>query len=109
MPGDRNAAILDSLRYSVDLLRRQPPSYRRAILLISETVDHGSQSTLEQTLRDVSDTNTAIYSLNFSTGKSNVGHTAALDLSRPNPRPAGRLHEPGPGCGPERKPHGAGL
>jgi VWFA-related protein len=87
--GDRNAAILDSLRFSVDLLRRQPASYRRAILLISETVDHGSQSTLDQTLRDVSDTNTAIYSLYFSTGKSNVAHTAALIYGDPNPGPPG--------------------
>jgi VWFA-related protein len=88
-PGDSNAAILDSLRFSVNLLRRQPASYRRAILLISETVDHGSQSTLDQTLRDVSDTNTAIYSLYFSTGKSNVGHTAALIYHDPTPGPPG--------------------
>jgi VWFA-related protein len=87
--GDSNAAILDSLRFSVDLLRRQPPSYRRAILLISETVDHGSQATLEQALRDVSDTNTAIYSLYFSTGKSNVAHTAALIYHDPTPGPSG--------------------
>jgi VWFA-related protein len=87
--GDQNAAILDSLRFSVDLLRRQPPSYRRAILLISETADHGSQSTLDQALRDVSDTNTAIYSLYFSTGKSNVGHTMALIYNDPTPGPPG--------------------
>jgi VWFA-related protein len=87
--GDDKAAILDSLRFAVDLLRRQPASYRRAILLISETVDHGSQSTLDQALRDVSDTNTAIYSLYFATGKSNVGHTLALIYHDPNPGPPG--------------------
>jgi VWFA-related protein len=41
--GDNGAAILDSLTYAVDLLNNlaeyQPPSYRRAILLISETLD----------------------------------------------------------------------
>ena len=94
--GDRNAAILDSLRYSVDLLRRQPPSYRRAILLISETVDHGSQSSLEQALHDVSDTNTTIYSLSFATGKSNVAHTAALIYHDPTPGPAGGCMSRGP-------------
>lgn len=87
--GDSKAAILDSLRFAVDLLRRQPATYRRAILLISETVDHGSQATLEQALHDVSDTNTAIYSLNFPTGKSNVGHTLALIYHDPNPGPPG--------------------
>jgi VWFA-related protein len=87
--GDGGAAILDSLRFSVDLLRRQPPSYRRAILLISETVDHGSQSTLDQALREVSDTNTAIYSLNFSSGKSAAKHEAAQTLGSSKPGPAG--------------------
>jgi len=87
--GDDKAAILDSLRFAVDLLRRQPTTYRRAILLISETVDHGSQATLDQALRDVSNTNTAIYSLYFATGKSNVGHTLALIYHDPNPGPPG--------------------
>ncbi len=94
--GDRGAAILDGLRFSVDLLRRQPPSYRRAILLISETVDHGSKANLEQALHDVSDTNTAIYSLNFSTGKSNIEHTAALIYADPTPGPAGGCMSRGP-------------
>jgi hypothetical protein len=45
-PGDKGAAIIDALGFSVDLLRKQPPAYRRAILLISETNDHGSQTPL---------------------------------------------------------------
>ena len=40
-PDDQGAAILDTLSYAVDLLRSQPPQYRRAILLISETQDQG--------------------------------------------------------------------
>ena len=95
-PEDRGAAILDGLRFSVDLLRRQPPSYRRAILLISETVDHGSKANLEQALHDVSDTNTAIYSLNFSSGKSAFGHEAALIYHDPTPGPAGGCMSRGP-------------
>ncbi len=94
--GDRNAAILDSLRFSVDLLRRQPTSYRRAILLISETADHGSQSSLEQALRDVSDTNTAIYSLNFSSAKSAAKHEAAQTFQDHKPGPAGGCMSRGP-------------
>jgi VWFA-related protein len=79
-PGDKGAAILDGLKFSVDLLRRQPPSYRRAILLISETVDHGSQTTMEDALRAIGDTNTAIYALGFSTGKSEAAHYANREL-----------------------------
>jgi VWFA-related protein len=80
VPGDKGAAILDGLKFSVDLLRSQPPPWRRAILLISETVDHGSQTTLEDALRAIGDTNTAIYALGFSTGKSEAAHYANREL-----------------------------
>lgn len=52
IPGDGQAAILDGLGFAVDLLRKQPPTFRRAILLISETVDSGSRLKLgDSTLR----------------------------------------------------------
>jgi VWFA-related protein len=78
--GDDGAAILDALGFSVDLLRKQPPEYRRSILLISETVDRGSDLKLEDALRSISDTNTAIYSIGFSTGKSEASHYASRQL-----------------------------
>ncbi len=81
-PDDNGAAILDGLSFSVNLLRRQPPAYRRAILLLSETVDRGSTIPLEDALRGVSDTNTAIYSLAFSTGKSEAAHYGDRQLPR---------------------------
>ena len=71
-PGDKGAAILDALKFSVDMLGRQPANYRHAILLISETLDHGSYTKMEDALRAISDTNTAIYALGFSSGKSAV-------------------------------------
>jgi VWFA-related protein len=79
-PGDKGAAILDGLKFSVDLLRAQPPPWRRSILLISESLDHGSQTTLEDALRAIGDTNTAIYALGFSTGKSEAAHYADREL-----------------------------
>ena len=75
-PGDQGAAILDGLATSIDLLRKQPPTYRRAVLLISETIDQGSHTKLEEALRAVSDTNTVIYSIAFSSGKADLGHEA---------------------------------
>jgi hypothetical protein len=63
--GDGGAAILDALGFSVDLLRKQPPQYRRAILLLSEVHDRGSHIKLEDAMRAISDTNTAIYSFSF--------------------------------------------
>jgi VWFA-related protein len=78
--GDNGAAILDTLGFSVDLLRNQPPEYRRAILLVSETLDRGSHLKLDEALRAISDTNTVIYSIGFSTGKSEAAHYAAREL-----------------------------
>jgi VWFA-related protein len=74
--GDKGAAILDSIGFSVDLLRKQPLQYRRAVLLISESLDRGSHSKLEDAIRAISDTNTAIYSIGFSSGKAESGHEA---------------------------------
>jgi len=85
-PGNGGAAILDGLGFSIDLLRKQPPQYRRAILLLSETIDHGSHMKLDEAVREISDTNTAIYSLGFSSSKSEIeGEASKLNNSEPGP------------------------
>ena len=84
--GDNGSAILDALGFAVDLLRRQPIQYRRAILLLSETVDHGSKLSFEDAVRRLSDTNTSIYSIAFSSSRSRVKDEAAK-LNNPNPGP----------------------
>ncbi|HEX6771236.1 MAG TPA: VWA domain-containing protein, partial [Acidobacteriaceae bacterium] len=86
--GDNGAAIYDGLKFAVDQLQKQPPEYRRAILLISETVDHGSHIALEDAVRSVSDTNTVIYSFAFSSTKSAAGHEAG-QFSSTEPGPPG--------------------
>jgi VWFA-related protein len=103
--GDNGAAILDAIGFSIDLLRNQPPKYRRAILLISETLDRGSHLEFEDALRAISDTNTVIYSIGFSTGKSEAAHYAYRELPTQSSEPKGsRLslanHHPNPpnGC-----------
>jgi len=78
--GDGGAAVLDALGFSLDLLRRQPPQYRRAILLLSETSDRGSKLSLDDALHAVSDTNTAIYSLAYSTGNTSAAKYAHREL-----------------------------
>ncbi len=82
--GDDGAAILDALTYSIDLLRKEPPSYRRAIVLFSETIDSGSETTLDEALRAVDNTNTAIYTFAFSSAKGALRH----EVSKV-PRPGG--------------------
>lgn len=75
--GDHDAAILDAVAFAVAQLREQPTRYRRAILLLSETIDQGSKTTLHDALRLISDTNTAIYSFGFSSTRSAVSHEAS--------------------------------
>lgn len=88
-PGNDKAAILDALAFSTNLLRRQPPQYRRAILLISETLDHGSQTSIAEALRLISDTNTVIYSVAFSSTKSDAKHESSKIIQSDTPGPPG--------------------
>jgi VWFA-related protein len=85
--GDPGAAILDAIGFAVEQLRAQPTRYRRMILLLSETVDQGSQITLNDAVRLVSDTNTTIYSFGFSSTRSAVSHEASK-VSGKDPGPA---------------------
>jgi VWFA-related protein len=89
--GDPGAAILDGVAFAVEQLRAQPARYRRAILLLSETIDQGSNTTISDALRLISDTNTTMYSFGFSSTHSAVKHEASK-WNRPG--------EPGPthGC-----------
>ncbi len=81
--GDPGVAILDGLRYAVDLLRKEPAEYRRAVVMLSETIDSGSGTSLEEALRVVGDTNTSIYAFGFSSTRSAAKHEAAK-LAIPN-------------------------
>lgn len=94
-PGDGGAAILDGLSFALHLLRKQPPEYRRMILLLSETVDSGSKLKAEDAIKAISDTNTAIYSIGFSSSKYEVKQDVAANMIHPS-----SSVEPGPpgGC-----------
>jgi VWFA-related protein len=100
-PGDPGAAILDALGYAVDLLRTQPPSYRRAILLLSETLDSGSRLKLDDALRVISDTNTSIYSLGFSSTRAEAPRQAAHAFEDDTPGPRGGCMANGKKAGPD--------
>jgi len=84
--GDPGGAILDGVAFAIAQLRVQPASYRRAILLLSETIDHGSKTSLGEALRLISDTNTTMYSFGFSSTGSAVSHEASkFNSSEPGP------------------------
>jgi len=89
-PGDQGGAVLDAVALAVRLLRNEPPNYRRAVLLLSETIDHDSMTPLTQALRLISDTNTTVYAFGFSSTGADVSHEASK-FNRPD--------EPGPAKG----------
>jgi len=68
--GDSGAAIFDGISYALDLLKKEPVSNRRAILLISQEHDSGSKTQMKDIVRDLGETNTAIYSVTFSAEKT---------------------------------------
>ena len=77
---DTGAAILDALGFAVNLLRSQPAGFRKAILLIGETQDRGSQLDIEKATRAISESGVSIYALAFSTAKSEAAHYAYHNL-----------------------------
>jgi VWFA-related protein len=81
--GDRGAAIFDGIAYALDLLKKEPASNRRAILLISQERDDGSKTPMKEIVRDLGETNTAIYSVTFSAQKTE----AKLDFKNPHVNP----------------------
>ncbi len=86
-PGDQYAAVFDAIVYAVNLLRQQPTTYRRAILLLSQTTDDGSNTSLVNTLHAISDTNTVIYSVGFhTTGTVSKKEAAKFSTDEPGPR-----------------------
>jgi VWFA-related protein len=65
-PGDSGAAIMDGLKFALNLLAQQPANHRRVILLFSQPQDSGSKTTAKEIARITGETNTAIYSVTFT-------------------------------------------
>ena len=97
--GDAGGAILDGLVLAVEQLRAQPARYRRAVLLLSETIDHGSKATLADALRLISNTNTTMYSFAFSSTTATVSHEASKFGQVSVEGMASKPAEPGPAHG----------
>jgi len=68
--GDHGAAVVDAVDYAVNLLSKQPPQFRRIILLLSQPQDDGSKAHAEDVVRRLGETNTTIYSVTFSPEKT---------------------------------------
>ena len=64
--GDSGAAILDALNCGLALLEQQPASYRRILVLLSQSKDEYSQISAEDLVRRLAASNTTVYSISFT-------------------------------------------
>jgi VWFA-related protein len=69
---DPNAATLDAVSYATSLLEARQNHYRHAILLISETRDHGSEIKPAKVIAALGRTNTVVDSVAFGPGKTEI-------------------------------------
>ncbi len=69
---DGGASIYDAIAYGNWLLSRAHAPGRRAILLVSETRDHGSLAKAPKTIEALSRTNTVVDAVSFSPGRDDV-------------------------------------
>jgi VWFA-related protein len=69
---DTAAATLDAVAYSTRLLEARKNHYRHAILLISETRDHGSTTKPSKVIADLGSSNTVVDSVTFSPGRTEI-------------------------------------
>jgi VWFA-related protein len=67
-----DAATLDAVRYATKLLAARDDHYRHAILLISETRDHGSEAKPAEVIAALGRTNTVVDSVAFGPGKTEI-------------------------------------
>jgi VWFA-related protein len=70
--GDFHAVTIDTVNYAIHLLKRRQNRYRRAVLLISETRDHGSHSRLHEVIAELGVSDTVIYSVAFSPARDEL-------------------------------------
>ncbi len=81
--GDYHAVTIDAVFFAINMLRRRQNHYRRAILLISETRDHGSRAKLDEVVAELGVTDTVIYSVAFSPARDDLIHGLRYGIDQP--------------------------
>ena len=82
--GDSDNAILDALRYSLELLRHRPAEHRKVLVLISELRDHGSTTiSFEEVARRITAMNAEFYAVAFSGDTAGGIADVLRDMSAP--------------------------
>ncbi len=82
-PGDSGAAIYDAIAFALDMLKKEPAGNRHTILLISQERDDGSKTGMQDIVRGLGESNTAVYGITFSAQKTE----AKQNLKQPQLNP----------------------
>ena len=69
---ESNVRTFDAVAYANSLLARRPASMRHAILLLSETRDHGSHTDAKQLIATLGRSNTVVDAVSYSPGRDEV-------------------------------------
>lgn len=62
---DGHAAIRDAVDLGIGLLQQQPPTFRRIIVLLSQSQDDGSKAQAKDVVKRIGESDTIIYSVTF--------------------------------------------
>ncbi len=82
---EAGAATMDAVAFSAKLLEARKNHYRHAILLISETRDHGSKARAEEVVASLGRTNTVVDSVAFSPGRNEMSESLFHGQMGPGP------------------------
>jgi VWFA-related protein len=95
------AATIDTVYFAINMLKRRQDHYRKAILLIGETRDHGSRSKLSDVVAELGITDTVIYFVAFSPLRDEALHDMmhandAYNVEKPREGPPPDVEKPPP-------------
>jgi VWFA-related protein len=82
--GFKTARMLDAVSSAIEYLR-QEQNARRVVLLISESRDRGSESTIEQVMADAQAADVAIYAATFSAFTTSLASKVPVHVSASKP------------------------
>ncbi|MBI3281829.1 MAG: VWA domain-containing protein [Acidobacteria bacterium] len=85
--GSSTARVVDAVNEATRMLRNRPKEHRRVILLISESLDRGSEGHTRETLTNTEINNVTVYALNISRIVTEL--TSKAPPPRPDPVPPG--------------------
>jgi VWFA-related protein len=91
-PGSYSSNLNDATMEAINMLRVRPTSRRRAILLIAESRDKGSEMSVREVLTNAEFNDVVIYPVNISHLLTSL--TTAPPPPRPDNRPPGAVHLP---------------